>query len=105
MIRRPPRSTLFPYTTLFRSRIREFLGGGDREADACQFGLERMDVTMDARIVLREERDLPDAAPLRFLHPLNGFRVRRRNVRVGVGAIADRGDAADARMRNPRRGR
>src|SRR2546430_10238147 len=25
MIRRPPRSTLFPYTTLFRSRIR-FLG-------------------------------------------------------------------------------
>src|SRR2546430_5602103 len=24
MIRRPPRSTLFPYTTLFRSRILEF---------------------------------------------------------------------------------
>src|SRR3712207_8904920 len=30
MIRRPPRSTLFPYTTLFRSGIREraALGGG-----------------------------------------------------------------------------
>src|SRR3712207_8798109 len=28
MIRRPPRSTLFPYTTLFRS----LLGGGVREA-------------------------------------------------------------------------
>src|SRR3712207_7414423 len=26
MIRRPPRSTLFPYTTLFRSRIAEGLG-------------------------------------------------------------------------------
>src|SRR5256885_4684959 len=26
MIRRPPRSTLFPYTTLFRSRRREGLG-------------------------------------------------------------------------------
>src|SRR2546430_7641614 len=25
MIRRPPRSTLFPYTTLFRSRLRTFL--------------------------------------------------------------------------------
>src|ERR1041385_5201699 len=25
MIRRPPRSTLFPYTTLFRSDIHEFL--------------------------------------------------------------------------------
>src|SRR3712207_8282504 len=29
MIRRPPRSTLFPYTTLFRSRVREALLGGD----------------------------------------------------------------------------
>src|SRR5256885_8514283 len=27
MIRRPPRSTLFPYTTLFRSPRRGFLGG------------------------------------------------------------------------------
>src|SRR2546425_7348843 len=26
MIRRPPRSTLFPYTTLFRSRLRELVG-------------------------------------------------------------------------------
>src|SRR2546426_3758100 len=26
MIRRPPRSTLFPYTTLFRSRLRQFPG-------------------------------------------------------------------------------
>src|SRR5258708_21772936 len=32
MIRRPPRSTLFPYTTLFRSRAR--LGGGYVPADA-----------------------------------------------------------------------
>src|SRR5258708_26077356 len=30
MIRRPPRSTLFPYTTLFRSRIRPDAGRGDR---------------------------------------------------------------------------
>src|SRR5260370_6659579 len=29
MIRRPPRSTLFPYTTLFRSQSFGFLGGGD----------------------------------------------------------------------------
>src|SRR5437588_8123818 len=30
MIRRPPRSTLFPYTTLFRSKVRARpLGGGD----------------------------------------------------------------------------
>src|SRR3712207_9394635 len=31
MIRRPPRSTLFPYTTLFRSQARELVGqaGGE----------------------------------------------------------------------------
>src|SRR2546430_12090381 len=28
MIRRPPRSTLFPYTTLFRSRIGLMINGG-----------------------------------------------------------------------------
>src|SRR2546428_9542538 len=28
MIRRPPRSTLFPYTTLFRSRISRYSRGG-----------------------------------------------------------------------------
>src|SRR3712207_8610583 len=31
MIRRPPRSTLFPYTTLFRSR---YLAGADRQPRA-----------------------------------------------------------------------
>src|SRR2546422_8158591 len=33
MIRRPPRSTLFPYTTLFRS-IRDGIGEGFREGGA-----------------------------------------------------------------------
>src|SRR3712207_9555322 len=36
MIRRPPRSTLFPYTTLFRSQVVHagvFLGGGTLEND------------------------------------------------------------------------
>src|SRR3712207_9452286 len=38
MIRRPPRSTLFPYTTLFRSRglrvvVSDFLTPGDHELD------------------------------------------------------------------------
>src|SRR3712207_8282039 len=33
MIRRPPRSTLFPYTTLFRSRPRVLRGARDRLVD------------------------------------------------------------------------
>src|SRR3712207_8259250 len=38
MIRRPPRSTLFPYTTLFRSR--EYLEGHEREREAPQVALQ-----------------------------------------------------------------
>src|SRR3712207_7538571 len=34
MIRRPPRSTLFPYTTLFRSSA---MGGGKVELQSCAF--------------------------------------------------------------------
>src|SRR2546427_3668937 len=37
MIRRPPRSTLFPYTTLFRSPLVE-----DRRLERLQPGLERV---------------------------------------------------------------
>src|SRR5256885_3877770 len=32
MIRRPPRSTLFPYTTLFRSAIRSLIKAADADA-------------------------------------------------------------------------
>src|SRR2546430_7313327 len=32
MIRRPPRSTLFPYTTLFRSPLQRYLGGSSESA-------------------------------------------------------------------------
>src|SRR3712207_7047667 len=42
MIRRPPRSTLFPYTTLFRSRVRRPAGSlrpaGDRAAHVQRCG-------------------------------------------------------------------
>src|SRR5258708_26029563 len=39
MIRRPPRSTLFPYTTLFRSRTHEYL---DRAARGDRADFERV---------------------------------------------------------------
>src|SRR2546430_9843291 len=39
MIRRPPRSTLFPYTTLFRSNVGDPIdAAGNRFADAINFG-------------------------------------------------------------------
>src|SRR2546429_4570299 len=48
MIRRPPRSTLFPYTTLFRSTCERFAGGGFAHgpADVCgRIGPARCGVT------------------------------------------------------------
>src|SRR2546430_11710816 len=48
MIRRPPRSTLFPYTTLFRSRDRD-RGRHERE-------LAELDAEVEAE---QAERDLP----------------------------------------------
>src|SRR3712207_8278994 len=50
MIRRPPRSTLFPYTTLFRSRAQD--GGGGRAA----WFDEQMHLQSVHRV--RTERDL-----------------------------------------------
>src|SRR5260221_8168506 len=38
MIRRPPRSTLFPYTTLFRSPVRDALRGHRSGSRAGAFG-------------------------------------------------------------------
>src|SRR5437879_8085002 len=45
MIRRPPRSTLFPYTTLFRSRLAQGSDADRRHRDA---DLHRRDVLVDA---------------------------------------------------------
>src|SRR5688572_32531777 len=44
MIRRPPRSTLFPYTTLFRSVVGVVHGGAGRGAGGPARGLPAADV-------------------------------------------------------------
>src|SRR2546430_7267209 len=47
MIRRPPRSTLFPYTTLFRSCVRLFyLVKGERPGGGDRFGVVRDELTL-----------------------------------------------------------
>src|SRR2546426_8632319 len=62
MIRRPPRSTLFPYTTLFRSILAAHLIGGERRAelrlgaaDQVEAGERRLDQE-DIRALVRVER-------------------------------------------------
>src|SRR2546430_11613442 len=79
MIRRPPRSTLFPYTTLFRSRPHEGLGEWPLD-DGCRpathpvtllavevpqvEGRARCDAGLEARAEARHaERNLPADLP------------------------------------------
>src|SRR5258708_26076274 len=52
MIRRPPRSTLFPYTTLFRSGMGERLSGW---VAACRQTITNSDAALELVIVRSEE--------------------------------------------------
>src|ERR1039458_10736732 len=56
MIRRPPRSTLFPYTTLFRSRSRILRDGYEIE-----------DILDEAESALRSEEHTSELQSLRHL--------------------------------------
>src|SRR3712207_8298120 len=53
MIRRPPRSTLFPYTTLFRSEVHPPPVWAEHDAD----GLVLARRAVDARVEPQEARD------------------------------------------------
>src|SRR2546425_12113627 len=86
MIRRPPRSTLFPYTTLFRSEEMEAVAArGEAEVDvpgvdaAADAGGRR--VVVDDRVDLREE---PEGIELRHHPPL----LARQAEEAGRQAVA-----------------
>src|SRR3712207_7464403 len=90
MIRRPPRSTLFPYTTLFRSELRiafhqESLVIDRAEARATRpFGIVDVD---DQRLALRELE--------RFANDRREFRVSQD--RLGL-AMVDHEDRKSTRL-------
>src|SRR3712207_8292862 len=63
MIRRPPRSTLFPYPTLFRSRVQgDRQGERGREAEADRRGRRRLGGAQAARATARRGRGRPHGA-------------------------------------------
>src|SRR5258706_4921313 len=72
MIRRPPRSTLFPYTTLFRSAVVAFGGAfgvgqvEDRDAVGVDHARKAADVR-EQRIVLRRDRSEEHTSELQSL--------------------------------------
>src|SRR2546425_9755910 len=55
MIRRPPRSTLFPYTTLFRSNVFEFEPVARKTVPPAHFGY--MASGIDDEVTLRANRE------------------------------------------------
>src|SRR2546429_2235622 len=85
MIRRPPRSTLFPYTTLFRS--------GHCEAAAAHTGLVRNDEQLEAG-VLQSLRTSPDRKSTRLnsSHGYISYAVfclkKKKHSRSSVGAYS-----------------
>src|SRR3712207_7575279 len=44
MIRRPPRSTLFPYTTLFRSLLLDYVGLESVQRTLSELGIQGVDI-------------------------------------------------------------
>src|SRR3712207_9022402 len=73
MIRRPPRSTLFPYTTLFRSGLRLEAIAADIAGDG-DTALELLDINAYDLAVL--DRDIPGP---------NGDEIAKRIVASGSG--------------------
>src|SRR3712207_8723364 len=67
MIRRPPRSTLFPYTTLFRSRaqrrVRAVRLAGEQPPDPGQLATARRPTRARQRVALREVSPADRAPP------------------------------------------
>src|SRR2546430_17420492 len=78
MIRRPPRSTLFPYTTLFRS-----VAGGERAVAAAAGGVAAAEIDELPAVCGRDE-ELAGG----------GIRERRPRAPEGVGVVEDRHVAA-----------
>src|SRR5258708_32005688 len=75
MIRRPPRSTLFPYTTLFRSRIERLLA-------APSFPLPRDPRPVgEAEVLVVEDRDRPRRGDAPVEH-CPGQRLDRKSTRL-----------------------
>src|SRR2546428_10290807 len=73
MIRRPPRSTLFPYTTLFRSQplqeMADLFGPDERQVHHQHHDRERLEAHEDADGAVQHERaaeDHPDRKSTRL---------------------------------------
>src|SRR5438034_9793642 len=77
MIRRPPRSTLFPYTTLFRSAL-ESRGDLSRNDEAASCVWELMDAVDDYIPTPPRATDKPFLMPVEDVFGIKGRSEERR---------------------------
>src|SRR5260370_41998297 len=95
MIRRPPRSTLFPYTTLFRS-LRRFNGNIRDRGDGAN--VKPADVRLSAHVKTAEGRRFPTAVSgderSRSMQAQNVATLIERMVVLPVDHVADALDVA-----------
>src|SRR5437762_8716626 len=105
MLQRPPRSTLFPYTTLFRSVVRGERGDDDPPGAA---GERLFQMRSDARLRRRDsrtvdvggvaaEQEKPLAAQLREAGHVGGLAVDRGLVELVVACNQRRAELAAQR--------
>src|SRR5256885_13282436 len=80
MIRRPPRSTLFPYTTLFRSHREDVAEDQHRQAEARQVAVAQ--VVQSREEGAPHEREEQDHRQRRVREALEGEREDRKSTRL-----------------------
>src|SRR5574337_1771904 len=90
MIRRPPRSTLFPYTTLFRSPARSAGGGGGAGAAAGEGAGGGLGIVCRSdRAVTGQRRPGPTVRATTYLEAQRPMVARRHAAQWSFGAPAD----------------
>src|SRR2546422_5945742 len=95
MIRRPPRSTLFPYTTLFRSPLTRREGDGDADHARRRCASSSRNVVVQGRDARRAATPRIDRKSTR-LNSSHGyisyavFCLKKKNNRLGAPPTADR---------------
>src|SRR3712207_3985922 len=88
MIRRPPRSTLFPYTTLFRSFLDLSRNTRNPSREASHLvGSERGHVLPDEDAVRVRHPDLPFRQGVSLTTPLQGERTQRSSPPLPFGSL------------------
>src|SRR5690606_42021678 len=100
MLRRPPRSTLFPYTTLFRSHVAVMRGGGPAPAGGLAAGaVERPRGPAHAerppQLRLVEARDLDRVVGRGGALPVAVGEIGRASCRERVQSAGDGGAVRD----------